>query len=702
MKDVNPPLDEVQRFQGSVKDDDAAKGDASSMMPGVPSTSRTVSYVKGDTIKVIDGDLKNLTGAVLSVTGDMITILPAHEDLKDPLVFPANQLTKWFKVGDHVKVTAGRYTNETGLIVRVEPSGANSVAVLFTDVSNKEVKVFTRDLSLSTEISTGQHSLGNYELGDLIQLNPQTVGMVVKVDRESFGVLTQQGVVQLVPLQDMGPKRNNKMAVALDSQNNTLAVEDMVRVTDGPHKGKQGTIKHLHRAFVFIHSPQFMSETGGHLVVRARHCLLMGAKKENTPFMANRPMGMGMGGRGGSADGGRGGFRQPMGRGRGQRKDDLVGSTVTVTKGPWKGYLGIVIDTTDKAARIELHSKHKVINIDRSSLVIVSGKAGVSAPSRGFEPIQGVPQTPSWAPGKTPMRTPHHDDIGTPLHTPSHDAWDPSATATPIRPPSPEDMHPYTPVQEYSTPGSSFTPQTPGAMAAGLDPTTPGNYHTPYSPAGTYGDVATPNVQHRQPFTPAAYTAATPGSAYTPGDHFHETPTPGQSVVTPGLYSATTPGTGLFEPGTPATPGSHSMLPHTPGAHMDYEPHSPGMRPAAKSGIPADAWYSANIMVKVTSAGQYYGHQGVIRDVLGGDQPTCHVHLLTSDELIAISPESLEPIVPTNKDTVKIIKGDYKGNTGHLIGIDGTDGIVRLDENYDLKILDMSSFAKLYTAAADV
>lgn len=39
----------------------------------------------------------------------MITVMPRHEDLKDPLVFQANELKKYFKMGDHVKVLAGKF-----------------------------------------------------------------------------------------------------------------------------------------------------------------------------------------------------------------------------------------------------------------------------------------------------------------------------------------------------------------------------------------------------------------------------------------------------------------------------------------------------------------------------------------------------------------------------------------------------------------
>ena len=40
-----------------------------------------------------------------------------------------------------------------------------------------------------------------------------------------------------------------------------------------------------------------------------------------------------------------------------------------------------------------------------------------------------------------------------------------------------------------------------------------------------------------------------------------------------------------------------------------------------------------------------------------------------------------------------ILQGELKGNTGKLIGIDGRDGIVKMDMNQDIKIVDMPSLA---------
>ena len=50
--------------------------------------------------------------------------------------FPAHELRKHFKVGDHVKVIGGKYEGDTGLIIRVE----DNAVVLFSDLTMHEVR----------------------------------------------------------------------------------------------------------------------------------------------------------------------------------------------------------------------------------------------------------------------------------------------------------------------------------------------------------------------------------------------------------------------------------------------------------------------------------------------------------------------------------------------------------------------------------
>ena len=64
-------------------------------------------------------------------------------------------------------------------------------------------------------------------------------------------------------------KRENRNAVALDSEQNAIQVRDIVKCIDGPHSGRQGEIKHLFRNFAFLHS-RMMMDNGGIFVCKCR------------------------------------------------------------------------------------------------------------------------------------------------------------------------------------------------------------------------------------------------------------------------------------------------------------------------------------------------------------------------------------------------------------------------------------------------
>lgn len=64
--------------------------------------------------------------------------------------------------------------------------------------------------------------------------------------------------------------------------------------------------------------------------------------------------------------GGRGG-----GRGRITRDRDLIGTTVKIIKGPYKGNIGIVKDATQSTARVELHTSCQTISVDRKHIADV-------------------------------------------------------------------------------------------------------------------------------------------------------------------------------------------------------------------------------------------------------------------------------------------------------------------------------------------
>merc|ERR1719234_626692 len=317
---VKPTLSELERFEETPEglDIEIAAADKEEVAH---------SFSNGDMVEVVDGELQNLQGKVIAVDGPKITIMPKHEDPKDPLEFQSNELKKYFRQGDHVRVIGGRYEGDTGLIVRVE----ENLIVLFSDLTMHELKTMPKDLQLCTDMATGVDSLGQYQFGDLVQIDAQTVGVIVQIQKESFQVLNMHGKVVPMKPASLQKKRENKKAAALDSEQNAIQCKDIVKCIDGPHSGRQGEIKHLFRNYAFLHS-RMMLDNGGIFVCKCRHLVLAGAGQGGRPgpgpgapgglpgFMSPRlssPAHPSGGGGGADRGGGGGGRGRGMGRGRG-------------------------------------------------------------------------------------------------------------------------------------------------------------------------------------------------------------------------------------------------------------------------------------------------------------------------------------------------------------------------------------------------
>lgn len=76
----------------------------------------------------------------------------------------------------------------------------------------------------------------------------------------------------------------------------------------------------------------------------------------------------GFGGGGGGVGGGGGRGGGAGGRGRVARDRDIIGTTIKITRGPFKGNIGLVKDATQSTARIELHTSCQTISVDRNNI----------------------------------------------------------------------------------------------------------------------------------------------------------------------------------------------------------------------------------------------------------------------------------------------------------------------------------------------
>lgn len=128
-------------------------------------------------------------------------------------------------------------------------------------------------------------------------------------------------------------------------------------------QGRKGRVLHTYQSFfAFLHNRDY-NENGGVFVTRARSLMSLAPKgnamKLGTTDLSKMNPAM---------TGGAGGMVGSGNIGRGPR-DRLIGVTVTVTKGPNKGYIGTIKDTNGPIARVELVTGNKVISIEKVKLM---------------------------------------------------------------------------------------------------------------------------------------------------------------------------------------------------------------------------------------------------------------------------------------------------------------------------------------------
>jgi transcription elongation factor SPT5 len=128
--------------------------------------------------------------------------------------------------------------------------------------------------------------IGDYELFDLVSLDPTTVGVIVGVDKDSCRVMTNQGRpdkpdVRICRLPDLKRKLTDKRGVVIDAARNEIRSGDIVEVIDGPLRGRNGTAQHVMRGYVFMQSRQ-VPDHGGYSVVQSRACRVRGGQRRTT------------------------------------------------------------------------------------------------------------------------------------------------------------------------------------------------------------------------------------------------------------------------------------------------------------------------------------------------------------------------------------------------------------------------------------
>ncbi|KCV72871.1 hypothetical protein H696_00443 [Fonticula alba] len=450
-RDVKPTLDEREWFLKAEKGEITSKELASLSSTTGDSGSDTIQIAAknlriGDPIIVLRGDLRNATGYVETIESSgavavrlEVTSMAGVESVASAIgmsivrgksgqklirtKFVANQLQKFFRSGDKVKVIRGGHNNQTGIVLDVQ----GDIARITTDIQRTEIEVFTRDLTLTNETSTSLSSAGRFRHLDMVLLDGTTAAVVLAVDGQHLRVIDHRGVSRSVAESDVVATTSNTKKFARDINGGRISVRSQVRVLEGPNKDRQASVLHIFNQAIFLVANDIRVNSGVFTAYQNQVQLI-----QDTSFRPPVPTGppgmmapglgvpgMMMGGGGGMSGG------DPF-RGR---RDPLLNQQVTIVGGLHKGAVATIRRVLPQGDRVRVFipSKRLEVELPRSSIqqgqqVRPGGQqvSGIVLPfpgqaqgygagryGGGATPSYGGGATPSYGGGATPSYSSH-------------------------------------------------------------------------------------------------------------------------------------------------------------------------------------------------------------------------------------------------------------------------------------------------------
>jgi transcription elongation factor SPT5 len=614
-----------------------------------------IPFVPGDNVRVIRGEVAGLIGRIVAVneSAKILRLQPqSSSGLTGLIEVEMKLVAKHIEQGAHVKVMGGRYAGQTGRVVGLSTAEEDPTAVILTDGLNTEISCNLTLLQMSAEIATGHGDLQGFELYDLVQLNENEFGVIINVGVEALRVLTHQEISKDVYPQEIRSKLNlaSQRAKSFDAEQKQFGSGDTLKVISGGHDKLTGTVKHLHKGTVWLHSTSYLKHSGV-FVVKARNCLLSGQQQQRG----------GGGGVAGSMTGGvpitgRGGGygavnimsaaanSRPSSQGSGQSpasnfssrnnqiggnrarggRDPLIGTTVRITKGAYKGLLAQVADGDGVFYNMELLAKLKKVVINRENFVSVGDRNGPTASQE-----QAAANGPSYY--GNDMMTP-----GTPYLL--HGAQTPTHL---LGSETPRWAGGETPLHGSMTPYNRAEDSNDGAWRTTEMDLQQHLQSAPVAAGDNYGSTSL--TTDASPFQVSGM-----GTPYTPQSQY-------------------TLGSGLYNPSLSSMVGS---MPPTPQS----------------SNIGSDWPVGTVVGIK---AGVYIGRLAVLMQQPITDSNQCMINLRDGmgkliDNEFPIAMSAVAPAEPVVGAVVQVISGKFKNQRGIIKSKAGKESIVKMDSGIEM------------------
>ncbi|XP_955504.1 transcription factor, putative [Theileria annulata] len=310
--------------------------------------SKSALYKLGDRVKVVKGELMSVTGKIIGVEAEEVEVQPDDKELPNFRI-NLNSVIKDLVEGDNVRAIGGSNEGKTGLVVMV--NAKNRSALVFSPQTGEEFKSTLEHLALIPREGLGDEGskvggINGFVVTDLVQTTSGEVGVIISVERSgSVTILTDGNNRLKVSPGQITCKRTSVGSSSRDFNNQPIEPRQRVMVVRGNYRNKTGQVLHLWRNTLFL------SVENDVIVVSSTDCLRAG----NATSTATKPVTT----------------NAPIGNVKLVRKNPLIGKTVKILQGRYKGLLGDIIHVEPTQFTILLKVKPKTVRYPKSECVIL-------------------------------------------------------------------------------------------------------------------------------------------------------------------------------------------------------------------------------------------------------------------------------------------------------------------------------------------
>ncbi|CAK0823220.1 unnamed protein product [Prorocentrum cordatum] len=272
-----PPVNENTRPAADLR----PKREEPKMLP--PSTVPKKSYIErqqlavGDQVIVTSGDVKNLRGVVTQALfqSKTVWVQPTVPPSSISMSLEVAILSKYFEIGDYVKVLAGEHEGDTGYVVKVVFNkqsvwDINTAAMVLSPTCSSEFKVRVDHLQLTCEDADPQDEKNEFQVGQLVRLDGQndSRALIIRIEANSRVVVLATNnktyihtfdQIQPVSLPSQRTYQNNLWT--LDRKQQKIKPGCVVKAPQAGIKGEPISAKvlYIHDNYVFLEATESLT-----------------------------------------------------------------------------------------------------------------------------------------------------------------------------------------------------------------------------------------------------------------------------------------------------------------------------------------------------------------------------------------------------------------------------------------------------------